>query len=264
MTTTNSVKTKIDRQGVATITLNREHKHNAFDEVMIAELTHAFNEVSNSSAKVMVLDAKGKNFSAGADLSWMQRMVDYSYEENLTDAKLLALMLKTLNEIPMPTIAKVNGGVFGGAVGLVCCCDIAIGSERSLFCLSEVKIGLIPATISPYVIAAIGQRASRRYFQTAERVDANTALRLGFLSELASSDELDEKTQKIVQQLLNNSPKALKAAKKLVSDVVDCPLTDELIDNTSARIAHIRTSEEGQEGLSAFLEKRQANWIRSD
>ncbi len=254
------IQSELDPRGVATVTLCREQKHNAFDDQMIAELTTIFTEIAQSSAKVMVLDAKGRSFSAGADLNWMQCMIDYSYEENRQDAQGLALMMKTLNDMPMTTIAKIDGAAFGGALGLICCCDIAIGSEKSLFCLSEVKIGLIPATISPYVIAAIGQRAARRYFQTAEVIDANKALRIGLLSELIASEKLDEKVSEIIELLLANSPQAVRAAKQLVFDVHGQALSDELIKDTTERIARIRASEEGQEGLKAFLEKRPAAW----
>lgn len=255
-----NIETHIDDRGVATVTLSREQKHNAFDDQMITELTSAFTEIAQSSAKVMILTAKGKSFSAGADLGWMQRMADYTYEENLQDAQGLALMMKTLNDMPMTTIAKVDGAAFGGALGLICCCDIAIGSDKSMFCLSEVKIGLIPATISPYVIAAIGQRAAIRYFQTAEAIDASTAVRIGLLSEITSSELLDAKTDQVIKALLNNSPQAVRAAKQLVFDVHGQELSDELIQDTTKRIAMIRTTEEGQEGLKAFLEKRPATW----
>lgn len=264
MTKSNNVKLHIDEYDVATVTLNRGHKHNAFDEIMISELTAAFNEAVNRSARIMLLEAVGKSFSAGADLAWMQRMVNYSYEENLKDARLLALMLKTLNELPIPTIAKIDGGVFGGAVGLVCCCDMAIGSEKSLFCLSEVKVGLIPATISPYVIDVMGQRASRRYFQTAEVINADKSLALGLLSERVDASELNQKTQSLVKQLLQNSPAAVKAAKELVFFRSKHDVDDDYIEETSTRIAKIRTSKEGQEGLLAFIEKRKPQWIKSE
>ncbi len=263
ITGTKNIDVSTNNRGVVTVKLCREHKHNAFDDHMIEELIRIFSVITGSDARVMVLEAKGKSFSAGADLSWMKRMIDYSGEENLRDAQNLATLMKTLDRMPMTTIVKINGGAFGGALGLICCCDIAIGSEKSQFCLSEVKIGLIPATISPYVIAAIGPRAARRFFQTAEIIDANQALRLGLLSELVPSDQLDDKTEEIIELLLLNSPNAVKSAKQLIVDVQGKPLTEALIQSTSEQIANIRTTEEGQEGLKAFLEKRPASWQKN-
>ncbi len=190
-------------------------------------------------------------------------MASYTYEENLRDSRALATMLKTLNFMSKPTIARVQGAAFGGAVGLVSCCDMAIASERANFSLSEVKIGLMPATISPYVVAAIGQRFARRYFTTAERFNAETAAQLGLVSEVVVEEALDPCIDILVKALLANSPAAVKEAKQLVFDVAEREITDELIEETSKRIAAIRVSEEGQEGLTAFLEKRQPNWITS-
>ncbi len=262
------VTSHIDARGVATVTLNNPEKHNAFDDVIIASLTEAFSTIAaDAHVRAMVLTSNGKSFSAGADLNWMKRMTTYSYEENLRDAKSLAKMLKTLNFMPQPTIARVQGAAFGGAVGLVSCCDMAVGSPRALFSLSEVKIGLMPATISPYVVAAIGSRASRRYFTTAERFSAETALKLGLLSEVVVEEDLDEAINQLLEHLLGNSPAAVREAKALVFDVAEQaintnPRSDELIAMTSERIAAIRISEEGQEGLTAFLEKRPAAWLQ--
>lgn len=257
-----SVLTSIDDRGIARVTLNRPDKHNAFDDHIIAELTSVFNEVvADKNARVMILEAEGKSFSAGADLGWMQRMATYSYEDNLRDANALALMLKTLNQMPIPTIARVQGAAFGGAVGLVSCCDMAVGSPGASFSLSEVKIGLVPATISPYVIAAIGQRAARRYFQTAERFDATTALNLQLLSSVVDESELDSTIETLCATLLVNSPAAVQSARQLVFDVAGEPLSDQLIAKTSELIASIRVSDEGQEGLNAFLEKRSPSWV---
>ena len=259
----NSILTSIDRRGVARVTLDRPDKHNAFDDRMIVELTGAFQSVANNpSARIMILAANGKSFSAGADLDWMQRTASYTYAENLRDAQALAQMLKTLNQMPVPTIARVQGAAFGGATGLVSCCDMAVGTHRASFSLSEVKIGLVPATISPYVIAAIGQRASRRYFQTAERFNAQTAENLQLLSLSVDESELDPAVDALCTTLLANGPEAVKAAKQLVFDVENQPLlSDELIQKTSELIASIRVSEEGREGLAAFLEKRPARWM---
>ncbi|MGH1541946.1 MAG: enoyl-CoA hydratase/isomerase family protein [Arenicella sp.] len=255
-----SIQTHVNDNKVITVTLNRPEKHNAFDSYIIAELTNIFKHASQSNYRALVLSSTGKSFSAGADLQWMKQMVNYNHTENLADANALALMLKTLNTLPMPTIARVQGAVFGGAVGLVSCCDMAIASDDARFCLSEVKIGLIPATISPYVIAAIGQRASRRYFLSAEVFSAETASDLGLIASVVTNDELDAEIERWITQVLQNSPAAITLAKELIFDVDNAPLNDELIADTSQRIAAIRVSTEGQEGLNAFLEKRPAKW----
>ena len=250
---------------VATVTLNNPVKHNAFDDNIIALLTSSFNTLaSNPDIRAMVLTGSGKSFSAGGDLAWMKRMAGYSQSENLADAQSLALMLKTLNALPFPTIAKVAGAAFGGAVGLISCCDIAIGASNAKFSLSEVKIGLLPATISPYVIAAIGQRAARRYFLTAERFDASTAQQLGLLSECVELDQLDNKVEAIISAIVSNSPAAIKASKQLIFKVADKVIDQKLIDYTCDQIATIRASNEGKEGLQAFLDKRPANWLKTD
>lgn len=254
-----------DSNGVATVTLNRPEKHNAFDEHLIAQMTEAFREVKkDSSVKLMVLAATGKHFSAGADLAWMKRMATYSYDDNVEDAKGLAEMLRTLNFLPKPTIARVQGAVFGGAVGLVSCCDMAVATDTSSFCLSEVKIGLLPATISPYVIAAIGERAARRYFLTAERFDAKQALACGLVSEICDEEKLDTCIESLSRHILANSPAAVADTKQLIFDVSHQVITSELIEETCKRIANIRVSNEGQEGLAAFLEKRLPSWVASD
>ncbi len=257
-----TVVTRIDARGVATISMNNPDKHNAFDDSIIAELSSAFERVgSDNSVRVVILASEGKSFSAGADLNWMKRMASYTREENFRDSQALAEMLRRLNFMPKPTIARVQGAAFGGAVGLVSCCDMAIGAPRASFCLSEVKIGLMPATISPYVVAAIGQRASRRYFTTAERFSAETACQLGLLSQVVDADDLDATVDALVVQLLSNSPAAVKEAKRLVFDVADRVIDESLIKDTCQRIADIRVSAEGQEGLGAFLEKRQPAWV---
>lgn len=255
-----------DAHGVAIVTMNNPKKHNAFDDKIIAQLTRAFEKIAaDESLRVVILGSTGKSFSAGADLNWMKRMAEYSYEENLQDAQALANMLRTLNFMPQPTIARVQGAAFGGAVGLVSCCDMAVGSTDALFSLSEVKIGLIPATISPYVVAAIGSRASRRYFTTAERFSSETALSLGLLSEVCAPDKLDATINQLINALLENSPGAVKAAKSLVFDVAEQGISndgssDPVFAMTSERIAAIRVSEQGREGLKAFLEKRAPSW----
>ncbi|AFU99195.1 enoyl-CoA hydratase/isomerase family protein [Simiduia agarivorans] len=256
-----SIVTTLDARGVLRVTLNNPDKHNAFDDGVIAELQAAFEQAgANPAVRALILAAEGKSFSAGADLSWMQRMANYSLADNRADADKLARMLHTLNSLPFPTIARVQGAAFGGAVGLVSCCDLAVASPRASFCLSEVKIGLIPATISPYVVAAMGERAARRYCLTAERFFADTAKQLGLVSEVVDETELDSTIDNLLKQLLANSPAALSAAKQLVFDVSNRPITQALIDDTSQRIAEIRVSDEGQEGLKAFLEKRAPRW----
>jgi methylglutaconyl-CoA hydratase len=192
----------------------------------------------------------------------MKRMASYSYDENLRDASALALMLKTLNEIPQPTIARVQGAAFGGAVGLVSCCDMAVAASAASFSLSEVKIGLVPATISPYVIAAIGQRAARRYFVTAERFDARRAMEIGLVNEVANAEQLDQEIDRLIDALLANGPEAIIAAKRLVFDIAGKPIDQQLIDSTCETIAAIRVSKQGQEGLQAFLEKRKPHWLK--
>jgi methylglutaconyl-CoA hydratase len=257
-----TVITNIDSRGIARVTMNRPEKHNAFDDSVIAELRAAFDELAaRDDVRVVVLASEGKNFSAGADLGWMKRMAEYDYAHNLKDAQLLAGMLKALHDLPQPTIARVQGAAFGGAVGLVSCCDMAVASEGASFCLSEVKIGLMPATISPYVIKAMGERAARRYFTTAERFRAAQGLRLGLVSEVAAEDELDAAVDALVDALLQNGPLAVRAAKQLVVDVAGKEITPELIEHTCERIAQIRISDEGQEGLGAFLNKRKPNWL---
>ena len=251
----------ISDNGVATVTFNNAEKHNAFDDTIIKTLTDIFNDIAKrDDIKVMVLAANGKSFSAGADLSWMKRMASYSYEDNLKDANKLAEMLKALNFLPQATIAKIQGAAFGGAVGLASCCDIVIASNKASFCLSEVKLGLIPATISPYVVNAIGLKASRRYFQKAERFFADKAMQIGLVDEVVEHDELTAAVDKMITTLLSNSPAAMRQAKQLAFDVAYQAIDEQLLSDTSARIASIRVSNEGQEGLSAFFEKRSPAW----
>lgn len=244
--------------------LNRPELHNAFGDLMIAELIDALDALAAlPGLRVLLLESTGKNFSAGADLNWMRAMAQKDYQQNLTDAGALALLMQKLNSFPLPVIALVQGAAFGGAVGLVACCDMAIATPKASFCLSEVKIGLIPAVISPYVVRAIGERASRRYFTTAERFDATTALQLGLVSEIAESEEqadLRAKAQPLINAIIANSPQAVVAAKALVAYIADAPLTPDTIAETSCRIAAIRVSPEGQEGLTAFLDKRTPAW----
>jgi methylglutaconyl-CoA hydratase len=249
-----------ERQGkVARLILNRPERHNAFDEALIEELTQAIDEAENDpSVRVLVLAANGKSFSAGADLDWMRRMAAYSEEENLADANRLALLLQRLNFIPKPTVAAVQGAALGGGVGLVAACDIAVGAVQAVFGLTEVRIGLIPATIGPYVVQAIGERAARRYFLTGERFGAATARELGLLHEVA--EDLEAAVARHVEALLLGGPEALAATKKLIRRVGRGSINAAMIEDTAARIARARAGGEAREGIAAFFEKRKPNW----
>ena len=259
----NKVITQIDSRGVAQVTLNNPDKHNAFDDQMIIELTNAFNALAaNANVRIMLLKSEGKSFSAGADLEWMKRMASYSYQQNLNDAHALAAMLKALHQMPIPTIARVQGAAFGGAIGLISCCDIALASSNASFALSEVKIGLVPSTISPYVIAAIGERHAKRYFMTAERFDTNTALQISLVHEAVEEQFLDDKVEQLITAILSNGPEAVVAAKQLVFAVSGKAIDSSLIEHTCEVIAGIRVSAQGQEGLSAFLDKRKPHWLK--
>jgi methylglutaconyl-CoA hydratase len=247
---------------VATITLNRPDVRNAFNETSIADLTMAFDEVGqDTDVRAIVLAANGPAFCAGADLNWMKKMAGYSQFENEADAMRLADMLRTIYFSPKPVIAKVQGDCYAGGMGLVAACDIVVAVDAANFCLSEVKLGLIPATISPYVIKAMGDQASRRYFLTAERFDAREAHRIGFAHEVVPAGQLDAKVAEIVKALVNNSPNAVREAKKLVRDVAGLPIDDVLLADTAGRIANIRASNEGKEGVASFLEKRKPSWL---
>lgn len=255
-----SIELQIDTQ-VARLTLNRPALHNAFDDHMISELLDALQIVANhADVRLLVLASNGKNFSAGADLSWMRSMANKDYAENCADAEQLSLLMQRLDELPQPTVALVRGAAFGGAVGLIACCDIAVADANASFCLSEVKIGLIPAVISPYVMRAIGHRQARRYMLTAERFSAQTAQAMGLVHDIA--DDLDAHLAQLQQHLLVNSPAAVKAAKRLALAIDQQPLNAATRNHTITEIAQIRVSAEGQEGLSAFLEKRTPAWIK--
>jgi methylglutaconyl-CoA hydratase len=247
---------------VATITLNRPQLRNAFNEDAIADLTMAFDEVSqDAGVRVIVLAANGPAFCAGADLNWMKKMAGYTAAENEADALRLADMLRTIYFSPKPVVARVQGDCYAGGMGLVAACDIVVASDNVQFCLSEVKLGLIPATISPYVIQAMGEQASRRYFLTAERFDARAAHRLGLAHEVVPAEQLDASVDAIVQALAANSPNAVREAKKLVRDIAGLPIDDVLLADTAGRIAAIRASAEGREGVASFLEKRKPSWL---
>ena len=247
---------------VATITLTQPDVRNAFSDAVIADITRAFEFVGAQEAvRAVVLAAEGPAFCAGANLNWMRAMADYTREENLVDAGKLAEMLRVIYECPKPTIARVQGDVYAGGMGLVACCDMAVAANNAGFCLSEVKIGLIPATISPYVIRAMGARAAQRYFLTAERFTAAEAHRIGFVHEVVTADALDAKVDELLKALTSASPAAVVACKTLVADVVGRDIDEGLIAYTVEAIADIRASAEGREGVQAFLNKRKPAWL---
>jgi methylglutaconyl-CoA hydratase len=247
---------------VATVTLNRPDVRNAFNEHTINELSLAFHDLGrNENVRAIVLAANGPAFCAGADLNWMKKMAGYSHEENQADAMQLAQMLRTIYLCPKPVVAKVQGDCYAGGMGLVAACDIAVAVPEANFCLSEVKLGLIPATISPYVIKAMGENAARRYFLTAERFSAQEAHRIGFVHEVVAADALDAKVGEVLKALVGNSPNAVREAKVLVRDVAHRAVDDAMLADTALRIAHIRASGEGREGVQSFLEKRKPGWL---
>ncbi len=257
----NHILTDIREDGIATVTLNRADVHNAFNDAVIADMTDALRRLGDDDkVRAVVLRAEGKSFSAGADLGWMQRMAGYGHAENLADAGALAELMRVLNFLPKPTVARVQGAAFGGGVGLVACCDIAIASDAVSFSLSEVRLGLIPAVISPYVVAAIGERAARRYFLTAERFGADEALRIGLVHQVVPADQLDGAVDTILTRLSEGGPAAQRAAKDIIFAVAHRPVDAGLIRDTAERIATIRASSEGREGLAGFLEKRKPAW----
>jgi methylglutaconyl-CoA hydratase len=253
---------QIEKAGkVATVRLNRPDKHNAFDEHLIAELTQAFRDLAGDAAvRVVVLAANGQSFSAGADLDWMKRMSAMGRADNERDAMALADVMEAIDRCPKPVVGVIQGAAFGGGVGLVACCDIAIAGSGASFSLSEVRLGLIPAVISPYVAAAIGPRACRRYFLTAERFDAATAAKLGLIHRVAEPEALEAARDETIKQLLTGGPAAQTAAKDLIRRVTFAPNDEALRRDTAARIADARASTEGKEGIAAFLEKRKPNW----
>lgn len=248
--------------GVATVTLNRPEVRNAFNDEVIAEMTACFAALgARDDVRCIVLAADGSAFCAGADLNWMKRMAGYTRDENLADAAALAEMLRVIYTCPKPTIARVQGDVYAGGTGLVAACDMAVSVDTAGYCLSEVKLGLIPATVSPYVVRAMGARAAHRYFLTAERFSAAEALRIGFVHAVVSADALDATVDGLVTNLLNAGPQALRGCKKLLQDVAGQPITPELVQMTVQGIADIRVSPEGREGVQSFLQKRKPAWL---
>lgn len=245
--------------GIVTISLNRPHCHNAFDEDLIEELQTILIKIDQDKAvRVVVLAAQGKHFSAGADLNWMKKMANYNEQENIQDAMKLRSLLKTLYSMSKPTIGLAHGSTLGGGVGLLACCDIVLAEETATFCFSEVKLGLIPATISPYIIRAIGVRAAQFLFMTAKKFDARQAEQLGLVQEVVPAGRLVEACDQLCNQLLANGPEALKITKQWLNKIQ--PLDDDLLTESAKLIAEVRISDEAQEGLTAFFEKRKANW----
>ncbi len=256
-----AIKISKYENGIVRVTLNQPEIHNALDEELIAQLTATFKDLDNDkSVRVLILDAAGKSFSAGADLNWMKKMAEASYAENYQDSQNLADLMSSLYLMKCPTITAVQGAAYGGGVGLVACCDIAIASKSASFRFSEVKLGLIPAVIGPYIVRAIGERAAKRYFTTAEALDANRATELGLISESVDQDELAAKVISIAELIINNGPEAVFEAKQLINDVTNRSINEQLITMTADRIAVIRASGQGKEGVNAFLTKRKANW----
>jgi methylglutaconyl-CoA hydratase len=254
---------RIDRRPdcIAVVTLNRPEVHNAFNQTLIGELTHALRALATDQAiRGVVLRGAGKSFSAGADLAWMQQASEQAPAENLEDANALAQLMLVLDSLPKPTIAVVHGATMGGGIGLVACCDIALATASASFCLAEVRLGLIPAVISPYVLAAVGAHWARRWFLTAERFDAAAALRSGLVHQVVPDDGIEDALEALLARLLEAAPGAQAAAKQLIRDVCGRPLDVSLLAETARRIADARASAEGREGVAAFLEKRPPAW----
>ena len=258
-----TLELKTDERGVATVALNRPERHNAFNEVVIRELADVFTALgTDNTVRAIILCGNGKSFSAGADLEWMKAAAQYNEAENQADAQALSDMLRTIRNTPKPVIALAKGAVMGGGTGLVSCADIVIAAKDTKFAVSEVKLGLIPATISPYVIAAIGERQARRYFVTGEIFRGDVAQSIGLVHQLVdTADELEAAANALLDNaILKNGPEAMAATKVLISDIAGRPVTDDLRKNTATRIAKIRSGEEAIEGVTAFLEKRAPKW----
>lgn len=257
----NTIQLEHHPQGHATLWLNRPARHNAFNAQMIAELLQALEQLhGNDRLRLLVLRGRGRHFSAGADIEWMREAAELDYAANLRDAEALGELMYRLYQLPMPTLAVVQGAAFGGALGLIACCDLALGAEDAQLSLSEVRIGLAPAVISPYVVKAIGERATRRLAISAERISGEQARALGLLTETAPADAMEVLLERWVTALMGNSPQAMRESKALVQEASRHSLTPELRRHTEQSIARIRVSPEGQEGLRAFLEKRPPNW----
>jgi methylglutaconyl-CoA hydratase len=247
--------------GIARVTLNRPAVHNALDDALIADLLGSLEKIAaDRTVRLVLLTGQGTSFCAGGDLAWMRRTADYTYEQNLADAMMLARLLHTLNTMPQPTVALVNGPAYGGGVGVVACCDIAVAADTAKFSLSEVRLGLIPATISPYVVRKIGESNARRYFLTAEVFEAADAQRMGLVHEVVAAADIDKGAQYFVKRLREGGPAAQGAAKQLIARVAGAPIDAALMEDTARRIGDARASPEGKEGTEAFLAKRNPSW----
>lgn len=257
-----SIITEID-DGVGILTLNRPTRHNALDETLINEITAGLLDLeTNPRVHLVVLSSVGKSFCAGADISWLKRETSNTLEENLRDARNLGRLMTTLNNLRKPTIGRIQGPTFGSGVGLVACCDIAIATYDAQFALSDVKLGIIPAVVSPFIMAAVGERFVRRYTLSAERFSAAEAYRIGLVHEVVPDEtELDQALIEIVDSLLKNGPQAMAECKSLLRDLSARPIDDDIIEEAAQRMARVRSSAEGREGLTAFIEKRKPNWI---
>lgn len=257
-----SLLCETDTRGVTTLTINRPERNNAFDDTLIEELIEALDKIErDDSIRVLLLRASGKHFCAGADLNWMRRMADFSADENRADALHLANLLDRLNRLTRPVVAVIQGAAYGGGVGLAACADIVLAYDKAVFCLSEVRLGLVPATIGPYVVNAIGPRAARRYMLSAEKFDAVEAQRIGLVHEVAAPTEIEMMLPRILDALLHGGPEAQAVAKSLIAQIA--PLEDGLITKTADIIAERRASAEGREGVKAFFEKRKPKWVES-
>ena len=246
----------------AQVWLNRPDVRNAFNDGVIGELTQAFAELgADPQLRCITLAGRGKAFCAGADLHWMKAMAGYDWDANRADAQALADMLHAIYSCPVPVVGRIHGDCYAGGVGLAAVCDVLVAAQGVQFCLSEARLGLLPATIGPYVLKALGEQASRRYFITAERFSAEEAHRLGFVHECVPAEALDSRVQDLVQALVNNGPAAVKACKKLVQDVAGRPISGELRADTARRIADIRVSDEGKAGIRSFLDKTTPPWL---
>jgi len=253
----------IERRGaVAQVWLDRPEVRNAFNDQVIGELTDTFRLLgADDTLRAIVLGGRGKAFCAGADLAWMRAMADYTWEQNRADAQRLADMLYTIYSCPLPVVGRIHGDCYAGGVGLAAVCDVLVATARANFCLSEARLGLLPATIGPYVVRALGEQAARRYFITAERFDALCAQQLGLVHEVCIEEALDAKIDEIIALIVANGPAAVKACKHLVKDVAGVPITEALRAETARRIADVRASEEGREGVQSFLNRRAPNWV---
>ncbi len=259
-----TIEMSVSSNGICTLTLNRPKVHNAFDESMIADITHALEQLrDDESVRVLSINGSGRSFCAGADLNWMRRTAEYDAQDNFDDAMRMAEMMHALYSFPGPTVAVVHGAVFGGGVGLIACCDIVIADDSTVFSLAEVRLGLIPAVIGPYVVNAMGSRIAKRYILSGERFDTASAYRSGLVHEYAHTDALSQVQKKVFNELLASGPNAQRIAKQLIIDRLSANVSGEIQQHTATLISNLRASQEGREGVSAFLEKRHPGWKQS-